>query len=123
MSDRLPAELQEFLARHIDTVVHLEALLLLRAAPAAAWDAESIAKRLYTSEQEALEALAHLAVHGLLSSDAAGYRFNPQTQELLGTVELLAESYKQHLIPITNLIHAKPGRIRQFADAFKLKKD
>ena len=38
-------------------------------------------------------------------------------------VELLAEHYKRHLIPITNLIHAKPRRIRQFADAFKLKKD
>ena len=38
-------------------------------------------------------------------------------------VALLAEHYKRHLIPITNLIHAKPRRIRQFADAFKLKKD
>jgi hypothetical protein len=123
MSDQLPAELREFLARHIDSIAQLEALLLLRSAPDTVWDAQGTAKRLYIGEQEAIETLAHLAAHHLLASDAAGYRFHPQTQELLDAVGLLADHYKRHLIPITNLVHAKPRRIRQFADAFKLKRD
>jgi hypothetical protein len=123
MSDPLPADLLDFLTRHIDSIAQLEALLLLRAAPGEVWDVQRAAKRLYVSEQESFETLAHLAVHGFLSGDRSGYRFDPQSQELLSMVELLAEHYKRHLIPITNLIHAKPRRIRQFADAFKFKKD
>ncbi len=123
MSDQLPAELREFLARHIDSIAQLEGLLLLRSGPDQVWDPQAAAKRLYISEQEAVETLAHLAAHGFLAHDTSGYKFGPQSDELLRTVELLAEHYRRHLIPITNLIHAKPRRIRQFADAFKLKKD
>ena len=38
-------------------------------------------------------------------------------------VARLSEVYRRHLIPITNLIHSKPRRIREFAEAFKLRKD
>jgi hypothetical protein len=123
MSDPLPGELRDFLARHIDSISHLEALLLLRSASDAAWDAHATAQRLYVGAQEASEVLAHLAAHGLLSGDASGYRFDPASPDLREMADLLAEHYKHHLIPITNLIHAKPRRIRQFADAFKLKKE
>jgi hypothetical protein len=123
MSDPLPADLREFLARHIDSIAQLEALLLLRAAPDEVWDAPRTARRLYVGEQEATETLAYLAAHGLLAHEPGGYRFCPLTQELVDMASLLEEHYRRHLIPVTNLIHAKPGRIRQFADAFKLKKD
>jgi hypothetical protein len=123
MSDPLPAELREFLARHIDSIAQLEALLLSVAAPDEVWDVPRIARRLYIGQQEASETLAHLAAHGLLAHERGGYRFCPLTQELLDMASLLAEHYRRHLIPVTNLIHAKPLRIRQFADAFKLKKD
>jgi hypothetical protein len=122
MSDPLPAELREFLVRHIDSIAQLEALLLLRAAPDEVWDVPRIARRLYVGEQEASETLAHLAAHGLLARGPSGYRFYPLTQELLDMASILAEHYRRHLIPLTNLIHAKPRRIRQFADAFKLKR-
>jgi hypothetical protein len=123
MSDPLPAELLEFLARHIDSIVQLEALLLLRSAADEVWDVPRIARRLYVDDQEASDALAHLAAHGFLAREPGGYRFCPLTQELLNVASLLADHYRRHLIPVTNLIHAKPRRIRQFADAFKLKKD
>jgi hypothetical protein len=123
MSEPLPGELRDFLARHIDSIAHLEALLLLRSAADGAWDAHAAAGRLYIGAQEASEVLAHLAAHGLLSLDESGYRFDPASSDLRDMADLLAEHYKRHLIPITNLIHAKPRRIRQFANAFKLKKE
>jgi hypothetical protein len=123
MSDPLPAELREFLALHIDSIAQLEALLLLRSAPDEVWDIPRCAERLYIGEREASETLAHLADHGLLVHEPGGYRFHPQTQDLADLVSLLTEHYRRHLIPVTNLVHAKPRRIRQFADAFKLKKD
>ncbi len=92
MSDEpLPAKLQEFLARHIDSIAQLEALLLLRATPDMIWDAPSTARRLYISEQEALETLAHLADRGLLTRRSADYRFAPQSEEILEMVGQLAE--------------------------------
>lgn len=119
----IPAELREFLARHVDSIVHLEALLLARGSPETAWDVVTTAKRLYIGEQEAIETLAHLVEQGLVVRQDTGYKFGPRSQELEQLVDLLAHHYVRHLIPITNLIHAKPRRIRQFADAFKLKKD
>jgi hypothetical protein len=123
MSDPVPEELRDFIARHIDSVAQLEALLLVRSASDQYWDVPVVARRLYISDQEASDTLSQLAAHGLLATEADRYRFAPQTQELLDRVDVLAERYKRQLIPITNLIHAKPRRIRQFADAFKLKKD
>jgi hypothetical protein len=117
----LPDNLREFLQQHIDSIAQLEAILLLRNEPDAVWDAQSVAKRLYVREEEALGALTHLAAQGLLSQDRGEYRFNPQTHDLRQRTALLADYYRRHLI--TNLIHAKPRRIQQFADAFKVKKD
>jgi hypothetical protein len=122
-TEPIPAELKDFLARHIDSIAQLEALLLSRGSAGAVWDAPATSKRLYIGEQEAAATLAHLAEQGLLMRAAAGYKFSPQSAELAGVVDLLAHHYARHLIPITNLIHAKPRRIRQFSDAFKLKKD
>jgi hypothetical protein len=119
----LPAELQEFLSKHIDSIAQLEALLLLRGEPDTVWHVQSTAKRLYIGEREAAETLTHLAALNLVAREGDGYKFGPQSEELLRMTGLLAEHYKHHLIPITNLIHAKLRRIRQFAEAFKLKKE
>ena len=51
------------------------------------------------------------------------YRFGCETTELRDLVDRLAEAYAQQLIPVTNMIHTKPRRIRQFAEAFKFRKD
>lgn len=123
MSEPLPAELREFLENHIDSIAQLEALLLLRDTPGIVWDVQAVARRLYVGEPEALFALAHLATHSLIKHSEGRFTFDPTSQELSRGVALLAEYYRAYLIPITNLVHSKPGRIQQFADAFKLKKD
>jgi hypothetical protein len=120
--DPLPAELRDFLTRSIDSIAQLEALLMLRAASGAEWTGREAAGRLYVSEQEALAALSHLAMLGFLVQSRDCYQYAPLSDELSRVAALLADSYRHHLIPITNLIHSKPRRIRQFADAFKLKK-
>jgi len=38
-------------------------------------------------------------------------------------VERVADVYARYLVPVTNLIHAKPQiKVQKFADAFKLRK-
>jgi hypothetical protein len=119
----IPADLRDFILRYIDSIAHLEALLLLRAHPGMAWEPPAVAARLYTTPAQAVEVLAQLCEERLLVSDDGSYRYDGQSVEHLAMIDRLADTYAKHLIPITNLIHAKPRRIRQFADAFKFRKD
>jgi len=121
--DPIPADLRDFILRHIDSVAHLEALLLLRATPETMWNPPVVAARLYVSAEQADEVLAQLCSERLLTCENGRYRYEGQAPEYLAMVDRLADSYAKHLIPITNLIHSKPRRIRQFADAFKFRKD
>jgi hypothetical protein len=119
----IPADIQDFIIRHIDSVTQLEALLLLRSNLDETWDSSATAKRLYTSEQEVAEALALLCHDGLLSVSEGTYRYDCATPKQRDLVDRLAMIYSRQLISVTNVIHAKPRRIRQFADAFRLRKD
>ena len=120
--DSIPADIREFIQRHIDSVAQLEALLLLRSNPDGTWDVAATAKRLYASEQEIAGALERLCGDGLLSCTDGIYRYDCSS-EVKETIERLAGTYSRQLIAVTNMIHAKPGRIREFADAFRFRKD
>jgi hypothetical protein len=119
--DVVAREITDFLIVHIDTVAQLEALLLLRANPDKRWDVESAARRLYINDREAQDVLGGLCNEGLISRDVNAYRYAPPAEKSK-LVDRLAEAYARHLIPVTNIIHQKPGRIREFADAFKFKR-
>jgi hypothetical protein len=122
VDDGIPAELRDFIVRSIDSVGQLEALLLLRADPDKAWDVAQLAQRLYVNEAEAAAIFAHLVEQSFVIATAGSTRYDPEnTQNRL--IDQLAEAYARQLIPITNLIHAKPRGIRAFADAFKIKRD
>jgi hypothetical protein len=100
----------------------LEAFLLLRANSDQSWDVTRVAKRLYTREDEIRDVLVQLCVDGLLSCKDDVFKFE-RSPESGAIVDRLADIYRQHLIPVTNLIHTKPRRIREFANAFKFRKD
>ena len=119
----IPPELREFILQHIDSIAQLEALLLLRASSQEQWSIAKTAKRLYITEQQADEVLSRLCADGLLACEEDLYRYREQSSHQAGLIDRLADAYAKHLIPITNMIHAKPRRIREFADAFKFRKD
>jgi hypothetical protein len=120
--DGIPADLRDFIARHIDSVGQLEALLLLRDNAARGWSASELAGRLYVGEAEAAAILAHLAEQGFVTVEGERVQYDRAARQA-EMIDRLAETYARQLIPITNLIHAKPRGIRAFADAFKLKRD
>ncbi len=121
-SDPVPDDVRDLILRHIDSVAQLEALLLLRAHSADSWVAGSIAKRLYAPEADIVRALARLCSDGFLIREQETYRYECSAEKRQ-RVDRLAEAYSRHLIPVTNLIHAKPRNIRQFSDAFKFRTD
>jgi hypothetical protein len=120
----IPQDIQEFILKHIDSISHMEALLLLWRNPDVSWDIARLAQRLYVTEKNAQAVLMRLHGLGLIAESRGVYHYRPSLENAEVMVDRLAQLYATHLIPITNLIHSKPSRrIQEFADAFNLRKD
>jgi hypothetical protein len=121
--ERIPADLRDFILRHIDSVAQLEALLLLRAHADQTWTAESLAARLYITSEQAMPLVESMRGDGFIEATEEAFRYRGGTAEQRQLIDRLADFYAAHLVAVTNLIHSKPRRIREFAKAFRLKKD
>jgi hypothetical protein len=119
----VPEDVRAFILAHIGSVAQLEALLLLRRHADEEWSAGATAARLYVTDAVAAEVLAQLCADGLLACHVDIYRYSPATPALLRMVDRLADAYARFLIPVTNIIHNNPLRLRRFADAFRFRKD
>lgn len=123
-NEPVPEDVREFILRYISSIAQLEALLLLWRDPNASWHVAAMAKRLYIGERETADVLAQMNADGLAAVSGGVYRFNAEcTEDQQQLVGRLAGVYSKQLISVTNIIHAKPRRIREFADAFKIRKD
>lgn len=119
----VPPEVRLFIFDCIESVAHLEALLLLKDSPDQDWDIPSLARRLYIGQAEAAQILESLTVCELAQRSSAGFRYRTRDAERRRLIEALAESHAKFLVPLTRLIHDKASGIRKFADAFKFRKD
>jgi len=113
----------------IESIPELEAILLLQQAPEQVWNENSIAQRLYVSNQEAgvmLQKIVAAGICRLFDGTPPGFIYAPASTELGDLINQLAIYYPRHLIEVTNMIHSKANsnsRVQQFADAFKFFKD
>ncbi len=119
----IPDDVEDFIARHVDSIAQLEALLILRAFSDKQWDVREISKRLYISQTDTLVVLSRLSADGFVVAVGDNYRYACDNEKARQTIERLAQAYSKHLIPVTNMIHAKPSKIREFSDAFKIRRD
>jgi len=121
--DLIPDDLRDFILKHFDSIAQLEALLLLRNDSHVHWSAEAVAKRLYIDAAQASAILSLHCNHGFFVCSGAEFRFQCDDDAKRRMVELLAGIYSRHIVPVTNIVHSKPLRIQEFADAFRLKKE
>jgi predicted ArsR family transcriptional regulator len=124
--DGLPDDVLRFLRDRIDSVPHLEALLLLWERPERSWTREEMAARLYLSGEAAAQLMEDLARHELVeaaSESPRTYRYAGAWDEG-GLMAKVAATYSRQLVTVAQLLHAKasPG-VREFARAFQIKKD
>lgn len=117
-------EIKAFIAQHVRSVGHLEALLLLARERTKLWTATDLSSELRTNPSYAQDQLDELTSTGVVQYEpnAKAYHFNPEIDsEILDQLEL---AYKVKRTTIINLIYNQPmERIRSFADAFRIKKD
>jgi len=124
MSNKLPVD--GFLLEQIDSIPHLEALLLLWNSRPRLWTAEDVGKALFLKTDAARLILADLVRKKLISvsreqPEAFWYEQEAERDMILTAVD---SAYRTDLIRVTRLIHSKPSAaVRAFAQAFRLKKD
>ena len=120
------SSVDRFIVEQIDSVPHLEALLLIWKSRPKQWSVEEMAAALYVKPEIAERVLEQLAQRGLICQrDRAGgqyyYEVDSARDPLLERVD---ETYRQELIRISRLIHSKASvAVHDFARAFRFKKD
>lgn len=143
--DGLPVDVVAFLDEHIHSVEQLEILLLLRRTAPQAWSGETVSAHLRGNAGSAEARLSDLHQRGLIERqvDAAAtgtrgaaaseagralYFRSPSAPEagqasLAATLERLEEAYATRRTRIIEIIFTKPPTaLREFADAFRLRR-
>ena len=119
--------IDRFIREEIDSVPHLEALLLFWRQQPREWTCEEMSRSLYVSVDVARNVLNSLVHRGLLAESAAGaerYSLVVDSEERQLLLEGLEATYRNDLVRVSNMVHANssPG-LRDFARAFRFKKD
>jgi hypothetical protein len=125
MTQQDPAKLQvdEFILEQIESVPHLEALLLLWNSRPKQWSLEQMASALYISTDASLDILEDLKKRNLVLDHSGYYSCNSEFKPD-GLIEAVDRTYRRELLRITRMIHSKaPPSVREFARAFRIKKD
>ncbi|HZP04219.1 MAG TPA: hypothetical protein VFB43_04900 [Terracidiphilus sp.] len=124
---RSPLDAYEFILKNVDSVPHLEAIILLWNSRPVAWSPEELATRLYIDSEKVLALLRDL-VRLQLVAEASGnpskfayFARSPEQDELM---RLLDAAYRRDLVRISTMIHSKTSSsVLEFARAFRLKKE
>jgi hypothetical protein len=123
----LPQDVLRFLLDRIESVPHLEALLLLWQAPEQSWSPEQIATRVYVAPETAEVLLEDLSRAGMIAVERgtpACYRYDPAWDASSQLMPQVAATYGRQLVRVAQLIHSKASLgVREFARAFQIKKD
>jgi len=126
VSDIISHELSLFISQNIESLAMLETLFFLKRTREQEWTADALAKELRSNSSAIRELLSKLGKRGLIKpgKDPALFRYDPETAQLDNTVEKLSALYLRYPMRIIDEIYSPQKRaIRNFADAFKLKKE
>ena len=117
-------EVKAFLRGSVRSIWALELLLFLRSHADRAWSVDRLTRELRASEPVVRGSLGLFAVAGLIHEEPDGsVRFAPSSPTLEKLVRDVANSYATHPVSISDEIYAPDSKIRNFADAFRLKKE
>lgn len=119
-------EVNQFILEQIESVPHLEALLLIWRTRPKSWPVDEMAKALYVPPELAEDILRDLAQRDLieqLNNSPREYHYSSSEAEdrLMALVDA---AYRRDLIRISRMIHAKaPSALRDFARAFRFARE
>lgn len=117
----------EFILENMDSVPHLEALVLLWNSRPVGWTYEELASRLYIPAEKVLNLLADLVRLQLIArspGSPAKFSYNVRSEDQDEMMRLVDSAYRRDLVRISTMIHSKASpSVREFARAFRIKKE
>jgi DNA-binding IclR family transcriptional regulator len=118
----LRRDVDQFILEEIDSVPHLEALLLLWNRRPRVWSVSELAHQLYISSDQTSDIVRDLQARGLVTCDAGQCTYD-ETWPHPELMEAVDRFWRRELIRISSLIHSKASpSVRQFASAFRFKR-
>lgn len=113
---------------NIESIDQLEILRVLGEQPTREWTPATLAGEVQATPPAIAAHVAALQARGLLTSVQQGgelvCQYGPHTPELQQLVSRLLQLYKERPVTLIRLVYARAsGRLRAFADAFRLRKE
>jgi len=125
--DEIRKTVDQFILDRIDSVPHLEALLLLWNSRPKTWSREELERRLFLEPDMILRILRELGQQGLIVPEGGPqerYRYEFKSDEQDHVVAAVDATYRHELVRVSTMIHSKPSRaVREFARAFRFTKE
>ena len=119
-------DVYRFILNQIDSVPQMEALLLLWESRPKQWTENEIAARLYVGVDVVRNIMQALHRRRLVAGSESEKRYWYEARPGDGdrVVEAVATTYRRELVRVSTFIHSKASSaVRDFADAFKFKKE
>lgn len=117
----------EFILEKIDSVPHLEALILFWNSRPVGWTPEEMASRLYVAPEQAAEIvrdLMRLHLVQQIPANPAKFSYLPGSSEQDDLMQRIDEAYRRDLVRISTMVHSKTSSpVREFARAFRFRKE
>jgi hypothetical protein len=119
----LPDEQKAFIARHIETLAHLDVLLFLCSQSEKAWSAGDVTRELRGTQESVVRWLNHLETTGLVARDGELFRFHPASPEHANQVKALQQVYMDRPVLVIEHIYSRPNpQLLDFVRAFERRK-
>jgi hypothetical protein len=124
---RPETDVYEYILEKIDSVPHLEAVILLWNSRPVGWTAEELASRLYVQSERAVEIVQDL-IRQQLAQQTPGppsrFSYLPRSGEQNEWMFRVDTAYRREIVRISTMLHSKASpSVREFARAFRFKKD
>lgn len=120
-------QVDRFILEQIDSVPHLEALLLLFNSQPKGWSTEEMASSLYVRDDVAEKILDSLLQRNLIAQDSKSpdvYFYSAENEHRNSLLEAVDAIYRKEVVRVSSMIHSKGSAgVRDFARAFRIKKD
>ena len=130
MSDQSPklvCDPYEFIQEYVDSVPHLEAMILFWNSRPVGWTCDELASRLYAPSERVsgvIRDLVRLQVIQEHPGPPDKFSYFPRSDELNNLMRLIDDAYRRDLVRISTMLHSKASSpVREFARAFRFRKD
>ena len=121
------ADVYEYILEKIESVPHLEAVILLWNSRPVGWTAEELASRIYVPAERTFEIVQDLIRQQFVQQSAGSpprFSYLPRSEEQNEWMFRVDTAYRREIVRISTMLHSKASpSIREFARAFRFKKD